>query len=259
MGNVESLLPPIDDLIRWRWRQVGRTTSTQDLVIADAEEGAPAGLVICADEQTAGRGRLHHRWESPPGVALLCSLLLRPEMSLEQSAQLTMIAGLALTDAILELTSVVVDLKWPNDLYVQQRKLGGILTETAAVGNVLRWAVVGFGLNVRAPFPPEHPLAQQSTSLQAVCAQLPSREALLRATVCHFAAYCRRRRDGWSPHVAWAGRLITLGQQITIAAGGERWQGMAVGVTPAGALRVRRADGRLDEVWGGEVSLSPRS
>ncbi len=254
---MEERIPPLTDAIAWRWRRLDKVTSTQDIVRREAEAGAAAGLILCANWQSAGRGRLQRRWESAPGAALLCSLLVRPiALPAQQAAHLTMITALALADAVAETAGVQPDIKWPNDLYLQGRKLAGILTETQIDANNVQWAVIGFGLNLRRSFPEGHPLARQSIALAEVCGAVPERETLLRAVVLHLAASCRRRRAGWSPHRAWQQRLLTLGREVTVTAGAKRWHGTAVGTTSAGALQLRLQNGSLREIWAGEVTLS---
>jgi len=253
---MEERLPPLSDAVAWRWRSLGEVTSTQDIVRQEAEAGAAAGLLVCADWQSAGRGRLQRRWESAPGAALLCSLLLRPAaLSAQYAAHLTMITALALADAVVETTGVRPDLKWPNDLYVRGRKLAGILTETKLADGYVQFAVIGFGLNLQRSFPDGHPLAKQSIALAELCSIVPARETLLRAVVQRLAEYDRRRRTGWSPHVAWSKRLLSLGLKVTVIAGDERWHGIVVGTNPAGALQLRLSNGNLQEIWAGDVTV----
>src|SRR3972149_6765033 len=132
------------------------TDSTNRVAMEMAENGAPHGTVVVADEQTAGRGRMGRRWESPPGKNLYVSLLLRPPVPTVEAPRLSLVAGVALADAVEEM-GVSPSLKWPNDLYLGERKAAGILAEMASDPDGVRHVVIGVGLNVNmaeAGFPP---------------------------------------------------------------------------------------------------------
>lgn len=131
----------------------------------EAEAGAPHGTVYFADEQTAGRGRGAHEWSSPPGSGLYVSALLRPRVAPADVLWLSLAAGLAVRDAVMQVTSLACDLRWPNDLLFGPRKFCGILTELNAEVTRIRHLVVGIGINVNQhEFPPE--LSSIATSLQ---------------------------------------------------------------------------------------------
>ena len=132
-----------------------RTGSTNDVAHAEAATGALDGLLVIADEQTAGRGRLDRRWWAPPGSSLLMSLLLRPPLPPNQAGQLTMCLGLAAIEGIEAVTGLRPALKWPNDLLLNGRKLGGMLTELRLDGERLAYAVLGLGVNVNMDFEPQ--------------------------------------------------------------------------------------------------------
>ena len=122
-----------------------RIGSTNDVAHDRAAAGAAEGLLVIADEQTAGRGRLDRRWWAPPGSSLLMSLLLRPALPPDQAGQLTMCLGLAAVEAIEAVTGLRPALKWPNDLLLEDRKLGGMLTELRLEGERLDIRGVGVG------------------------------------------------------------------------------------------------------------------
>lgn len=130
--------------VRW----LPSTDSTNRYLLDEARAGAPEGTVVVADHQDSGRGRLDRAWIAPPGSSLLVSVLLRPELPLERLHLLTSIVALAAADACQVEAGVEVGLKWPNDLVVGSRKLGGILAETHLEGARARAVVVGLGLNV---------------------------------------------------------------------------------------------------------------
>src|SRR5262249_5814013 len=143
---------------RWLGRELvwlPRTGSTNDEALARARAGAPHGLVIVADEQTRGRGRLGRVWHSPPGDNLYLSVLLRRDRPPAWALPLPLIAGVAVSDT-LEGFSCGTAIKWPNDVLIDGRKVAGILTESSTVGGRLEAIVVGIGVNVNvADLPPE--------------------------------------------------------------------------------------------------------
>jgi BirA family biotin operon repressor/biotin-[acetyl-CoA-carboxylase] ligase len=154
------------------------TGSTNDDALLAARSGAPHGSLFVADEQTAGRGRRGNAWLAAPGESLLFSVLLRPELELGQVSALTLAVGLALRDAVAPLIAASAQLKWPNDLYVEGKKLAGVLVESQLQGERLQAVVVGVGLNVASREFPEA-IAARATSLALLGATRLEREALL--------------------------------------------------------------------------------
>ena len=139
--------------------------STNKQAMIAAANGAAEGAVFTADEQTAGRGRGDHSWHSPAGQGLYVSIVLRPQVAPNDVLWLSLIAGLAVHGAIQEITTIEVDLRWPNDIMLADKKLGGILTEVGTESGRINHAVIGIGLNINQPqFPGE--LAALATSLR---------------------------------------------------------------------------------------------
>lgn len=154
------------------------TGSTNTDAMADARNGAPHGSVFFADEQTAGRGRGDHRWQSDAGEGLYVSVLLRPKLSPAQLPLIPLIAGLAVAEAIRAVTGLVIDLRWPNDLLIGPRKAAGILVESKTDAAGLAFAVVGIGINVhQRVFDPV--LSTPATSLDIAAGRRVSRQVLL--------------------------------------------------------------------------------
>jgi BirA family biotin operon repressor/biotin-[acetyl-CoA-carboxylase] ligase len=242
------------------------TGSTNDEARRLAQVGAPDGLVVVTDYQTAGRGRLGRHWLAPAGSSLLLSVILRPSLAPYEIQQLTMICSLAIADAVESQTGLRVGLKWPNDLLLGRGKVGGILTEIGLVADRVDYAIVGVGLNVNiAPEQLPSDLLMQATSLSQVVgrsvARLPLLCALLEAVEARYLAL----QAGLSPYEEWARRLVTLGQPVMVSAPLSRpareqelvdgLEGVAEGVDVDGALLVRLADGRLERVVAGDVTL----
>ena len=232
------------------------TDSTNRVAMEMAENGAKHGTVVFADAQTAGRGRMGRRWESPAGKNLYVSLLLRPPVPTADAPSLALVAGVALADAI-EAVGVPAALKWPNDLYCGGRKAAGILAEMASDPDGVRHVVIGVGLNVNGvedDFPPD--LRGTATSLR-ICAGRVFRRVdvlarLLDAFGARYAEFIgggfASLRDGWDRRDFLRGRRVLLRRQ-----GGEGW-GTADGLDTAGALRFLPDGGRATEsVHSGEI------
>jgi BirA family biotin operon repressor/biotin-[acetyl-CoA-carboxylase] ligase len=152
--------------------------STNTLLMQQAESGAPEGTVYFADEQTAGRGRGAHTWESPPGSGLYASILLRPRIAPADVLWLSLAAGLAVREAVARVTSLEADLRWPNDLLLGPKKFSGILTELNAEVTRVRHLVIGVGINVHQQQFPEE-LNRQATSLRIETGKDWSRQEIL--------------------------------------------------------------------------------
>jgi BirA family biotin operon repressor/biotin-[acetyl-CoA-carboxylase] ligase len=238
--------------------------STNVELKALAAEGAPEGTLYITDEQVAGRGRFNRRWHAPPGSSLLMSLLFRPTfLAPTQTSHLTMLCSLAAIEAIEAITGIQIGIKWPNDLVYEGQKLAGILTEIGYVGSELAWVVVGMGLNVNVDFmaaaapttPEDRPLAATATSLQMILGEPVSRSTLLRAYLLRVEDQYTMLRRGYSPQPAWAERLTTLGETISVSSSESTRHGLAEAVDENGALLVRWPDGQLERVIAGDVTL----
>lgn len=232
------------------------TPSTNDRLRSLAQEGAPEGSVVITDYQSAGRGRLGRRWEAPPGECLLLSLLFRPQLAAQQVQRLTMICGLAAVDAIATETGLDAALKWPNDIVARGGKLGGILTEVSHQADRLDYVIAGVGLNVNLdPAALPGRLLAPATSLAHLVGRRVDRLPLLWAFLRSLEARYLALQDGVSPHQEWAERLDTLGQSVTVVTGDRLIEGLAEGVGADGALLVRQANGQLQTVVAGDVTL----
>lgn len=241
--------------------------STNDLARRQARAGHPEGLVILADAQTAGRGRMGRAWIAPPGSSLLLSLLLRPAWLAPADAfSLTMLAGVALCEAVEQVTPVHAALKWPNDLLLPVRtaagpalrKAAGILSEIELAGGQIAWVILGIGVNVSwspAGIVDRRDLAEVATSVGAAAGQLIERLALLRALLERLdVRYDALRRSGSADlFECWRDRLATLGQPVQISLPQGELRGVAEDVERSGALRVRDEHGALHTVLAGDV------
>jgi BirA family biotin operon repressor/biotin-[acetyl-CoA-carboxylase] ligase len=127
-------------------------------------DDTPEGAVFLAEEQTAGRGRSAHSWHSERGTGIYCSFLLRPPMTPSEALWLSLIAGVAVQDAVRETSGLAADIRWPNDLLINEKKIAGILTEMSSEGNKVHHAVIGIGVNVNQKSFPDD-LKESATSM----------------------------------------------------------------------------------------------
>jgi BirA family biotin operon repressor/biotin-[acetyl-CoA-carboxylase] ligase len=242
----------------WDVRWLDEVDSTNTYLRDQARRGAPEGLVVAADHQRAGRGRLDRRWESPPGANLLVSVLLRPGCEAEHLHLVTGAVALSGADACWEVAGVEPALKWPNDLLVGPSKLAGVLAEAEFVGGTLAAVVVGIGVNVAWPGP-EGAGGTCLDDLRAAASPV-DRRALLE----HLLATLSVRRARLDDEPGRRGladeirrRCATLGQVVRVTLSGEEVTGRAVAIDDAGRLVVETADGRRSLSAGDVVHLRP--
>lgn len=232
---------------RWRVSHFDELDSTNRWALDRAREGATAGLVVVADHQTAGRGRLDRTWEAPPGSSLLVSVLLRAAAGseLHEAHRAVTAAGVALARAVRTVAGVDAGMKWPNDVVVGDRKLAGILAEHE--GEAL---VVGLGANVNwETFPPE--LAATATACNLEAGREIDRDTLLTAFLAELATALD---DPVATERAHRDLLVTLGRRVRVSLTRDGvLEGEAVGLGVHGELEVRDDDGRVHAVTTGDV------
>ncbi len=229
--------------------------STNDLAKELAAREAPEGTLVVAEAQTGGRGRLGRQWDSPPGTGLYVSLLLRPPLPPTEMPQITLTTAVAVARAVKRVTGVAPGIKWPNDLLLAGKKLGGILTEMETESERIRHLVVGLGLNVNNPaFPAElEPLA---TSLLLATGRRHSRLEILQAWLEEFEELYGRflAREFAGILDEWRSLTVTLGRRVTVRQGPVTICGRALEVAPDGALLVETAAGEVVRVTSGEIA-----
>lgn len=249
------------------------TGSTNEDAARMAEE-LPHGAVIVADAQTAGRGRRGRSWVSAPGENLYFSLLLKPDFAPEQASMLTLVMALAVAQSIQavyagtrqtkathadELQSELqqVQIKWPNDIVISGRKVSGILTEMQAVPGSIRYVVIGVGINVNQAVFEEEGLMHAS-SLYLATGRRIDRQVLLTEVLCRFEslyeAFCQAA--SLKPMLEeYQRRLVNLGKEVRVLEPQGAYEGVALGIDEQGRLLVRKADGGVEAVYAGEVSV----
>ena len=233
-----------------------QTDSTNDIARQLAVDGAPEGTVVLADRQLRGRGRQGRSFASPAGVGVYMSLLLRPQVEISCLPQLTLLAAVATAEAIEEVSSLPVELKWPNDFLIENKKAGGILTESVIQAGQSPVAIVGIGINVNTAlnqFPPE--LREQVTSLALAARRLVPRLPVAAAVLGRFEPlYDAFQQEGLSPLLPrWLhyGRVAGRRVRCTTERGVE--EGRALGLDVDGALLIRSRKNPRSRVVSGEV------
>lgn len=218
-------------------------------------EGAAEGLCVVAAEQTAGRGRLDRRWISPKDAGLYFSILLHPQMAQKEWPLLTLLAGVAVHDALLDSCALATDIKWPNDILANDRKLCGILAETLETPSG-RAVVIGIGINLtKKSFSEE--LAEVATSIEGETGVAPSLEKVLEALVQNFSRYYEqiKRPSGDDEILArWSAcSSYTMGKLVQVTENKETFLGTTRGLEGDGALRVETNTGEIRLVRAADV------
>ena len=236
------------------------TDSTNQRAIELGTNGAPGGVAIFAERQTAGRGRFGRRWESAAHLGLWFSVLLRPDLPIESWSRLTTWVAVVVAGAIETATGLSVAVKWPNDLEIAGRKLAGILIEMQSDRSGGHFAVAGIGVNVNhatEDFPEE--LRERATSLRLATRRSVDRAALATAILRAMDEHAADLHDaGFPALLAEATRRSSLlGKQIAVQAATHRIEGRAEALAPDGRLMIRLADSTVETVGAGEATLLP--
>jgi len=227
-------------------------TSTMEVARRAAQRGAAEGTVIITDEQTAGRGRVRRIWLSPRGNIAL-SIILYP--NIDYLPSLIMLASLAVVYSIEAVTGLKLQLKWPNDVLINSRKVCGILIENSVRRGRVDYAIIGIGINVNlrlADFPEVSPVA---TSLGDELGREVSRLDLIRRLLVEVERLYLALPSGEFIYQQWRDRLVTLGRRVQVRWGKTVYQGIAESVARDGSLLLRRTDGSLTKIVAGDVTL----
>ena len=230
--------------------------STNTYAKAAAAAGAPEGTVILSGHQTAGRGRMGRSFSSPAHMGIYLSVILRPNCPPEALMHLTCAAGLAASDAVTKVTGQTPGIKWTNDLILNRRKLGGILTELSIHPGtgLVEWAVIGIGINccqTAADFPAD--IRDMAISLGFSRDQLPLLAAALIAELANMNRTMLTNKAALRH--AFRLRCVTIGQAVSVVKGDSLRHGTAMDIDEDGGLVVKFADGTVETVQSGEVSI----
>lgn len=223
-----------------------------------AAAGAPEGTVVVAESQSAGRGRLGRRWTSPAGKGLLFSALLRPPLGMADAHLLTIVAAAAACDAIESVVPVNVRIKWPNDLFIDDRKVGGILLEAAGEQDAIDWVVIGMGLNVNTEYS-ELPVALRRTAVSLKVASgrpVDRSELLARLLLALEESYLDAARNGFDGALGrFRERDYLLKRCVSVQTRRGPVVGEAAGIDEKGALLVQLPHRHIQRFHSGDVTL----
>jgi BirA family biotin operon repressor/biotin-[acetyl-CoA-carboxylase] ligase len=232
--------------------------STNTLAKELAAQGAPEGTLVLAEEQSEGRGRMGRRWVSPGCVNLLFSLLLRPRIHKDQVFVTTMILALATIEAVKSRTGLTSTIKWPNDIFVRGKKLGGILTEFSLHQEEIDYVVVGLGLNVNWSPHQTEDASRLATSILAETGARISRNDLLVTLLRIFEPYYGEVLSGQIEdfYRTWNEASMIIGRNVEIVTPVEKTQGRALRIDRSGALIIEDEAGTEQRIISGEVSVT---
>lgn len=244
----------------WAGQEVhyfAETDSTNIRAKQLGEAGAPHGTLVAAGKQSAGKGRRGRSWESPADRNIYMSLLLRPEILPVKAPMLTLVMAYAVANALWEQTGLGVQIKWPNDLVINGKKICGILTEMSAEIDYINYVVIGVGINTNVTeFPQE--LQKTASSLQIELGKSMKRSTLIASVMKRFEeAYEQflQTEDLSGMQNEYNQLLVNCGKEVRILEPGGDWQAMALGINAEGELLVKKEDGSEVAVYAGEVSV----
>lgn len=227
-------------------------TSTMEVARRLAQQGAPEGTIVIADEQTMGRGRLGRTWLSPKG-SLALSIIFCPPLKL--LPQLIMITSLAAVNSIRQFCGLKPMIKWPNDILIGEKKVCGILIDSEVEGDLVNFAIAGIGMNVNlapASFPE---ISNLATSLSQEVGKEVSLPELTIALLTEIEQLYIKAQTGVSIHEEWRDSLETLGKWVRVKVGGVIDEGKAESVGEDGSLLLRHRDGSLTRITSGDVTV----
>ena len=261
--SVPDVLNQNELLSRRKTKWIGKDTLCYETIDSTnaqakrlAEAGYGDGTLIVADHQEAGRGRRGRSWETPAGTNIAMSLLLKPEINPNNASMITLVAALAVSKAITQITGEPAPIKWPNDIVMNGKKVCGILTEMSAQFDYVNHIVVGIGINVNIESFPEE-IAETATSLRIETGKQISRAELIEAVWEQFETVYEvylRTQDLRNLVKEYDARLINMHRNVKVLDPKEPFEGRAMGITPRGELMVDTWESRK-LVSSGEVSV----
>ncbi|MEH7012636.1 biotin--[acetyl-CoA-carboxylase] ligase [Neobacillus niacini] len=232
--------------------------STQKIAHRLAYDNAPEGTVIIAEEQLSGRGRMDRKWHSPKYTGIWMSIILRPNISLPKAPQLTLLAAVAIVQAIEDLTGLLPEIKWPNDILIKGKKVTGILTELEAEADRVNSIIIGIGMNVnqtKEDFPIE--LQGIATSILLEKGERVSRADLIKGIFMNLEKlYLLYLEEGFLPiKLLWEGYAISIGRKITARTLSNSIIGKAQGITDDGVLIIEDEQGKTHHVYSADIEI----
>jgi BirA family biotin operon repressor/biotin-[acetyl-CoA-carboxylase] ligase len=223
-----------------------------DVARREAQKGAREGTVVIAGEQTAGRGRIKRAWLSPKGSIAL-SIILYPD--LRYLSSLIMVASLGVVHCIEKVTGLKPQIKWPNDVLIDGKKVCGILIESGVKGKRLDYAVIGIGINVNLRLSDFPEISSLATSLSHELGRDVSRIDMIRCLLAEIEGLYLALPSGDSVYQQWRDNLMTLGKRVQVSSDETTYEGIAESVASDGSLLLRQPDGNLTKIVAGDVTL----
>ncbi len=230
-----------------------RLKSTMEVARREAQQGAAEGTVIVAEEQTAGRGRIRRPWLSPRG-SIAVSIILYPDTDYLPS--LIMLSSLAAVRSIEAVTGLKLELKWPNDVLINGRKVCGILVQSDVRGNRVDYAIIGIGINVNFKLSNLPEISPTATSLSDELGREVPPLDIIRHLLVEVERVYLNLQAGDSIYEEWRDKLVTLGRPVHVTSGETVYEGIAESVARDGSLLLRHSDGTSTKIVAGDVTLA---
>jgi BirA family transcriptional regulator, biotin operon repressor / biotin---[acetyl-CoA-carboxylase] ligase len=233
--------------------------STQRIAHVLAGDGASEGTLVIADEQTAGRGRLMREWHSSKGTGIWMSLILKPLLPPQKAPQFTLITAVAVVQAIEEITDLHPQIKWPNDILIDGKKVTGILTELQAESDKINSIIIGIGMNVnhtKEHFPDE--LQKIATSLAIEQGEPLSRSEIVQKVLERIESlYSMYMKEGFTPvKLLWESYAISIGKKIRARTINGTIEGRALGITDEGVLKIEDSAGTIHQIYSADIEVN---
>ncbi|MGG1573851.1 biotin--[acetyl-CoA-carboxylase] ligase [Fictibacillus sp. NRS-1165] len=232
--------------------------STQEIAQKLSYEQKPEGTLVVADEQTGGRGRLGRPWQSPKGTGIWMSLILRPDIPLQKTPQLTLLAAVSVTKAIYKVTGLHAEIKWPNDILIKGKKTVGILTELQAEADRVHAVIIGIGLNVNVTSEDfNEDVREIATSLKIESGKETKRAELIAAILEEMELlYQEYLRNGFGLiKLLWEGYAHSIGRRIRVRSASQQLEGVAKGITDEGILLLEDDDGKVHSIYSADIEI----
>lgn len=232
------------------------TDSTQTVAQELADSGAMEGTVVLAEGQARGKGRMGRNWFSPIGKGIWISIILRPPISPSRAGRISLTSAIAVAEAIEEVAGLPALIKWPNDILIGKKKVGGILIEMTAEMDLVKFIILGIGVNVNQDKFSEE-LKGKALSLKQEKGEEVSRLSLLQEILRRLDNYYLSLKEGEFEAIAnrWRKLSVTLRKQIRVSFQGEIVEGQATDIDSDGALLLRLDSGFVKRLMGGEVTI----
>jgi BirA family biotin operon repressor/biotin-[acetyl-CoA-carboxylase] ligase len=255
--SESALLPFLDT--SWLGKSLyvyNEIDSTQVMAQKLAREGAPSGTVVIADRQTAGKGRMGRKWHSSYGAGIWMSLILRPDIPLSATPQLTLLSSVAVLKGIMKSIPLELGIKWPNDLLINNKKVSGILTELNAETDQVNYVVVGVGINVNQEtehFPEE--IRGIATSLRIESGSILERNQVILNVLKEVETlYDLYIEHGFSPiKTLWEAHALSIGRRIIARTPHGTFEGIAQGITQEGVLLLEDVEGHIHKIYSADI------